>query len=120
MIPLKIIIHGPEDIEDKVKMMNLFKDQFSSDYVTFKSAEKNCIILLVEAKHKVLQDNALFVKEINCLIEKIFRLCKLTCKVEETTYAVVTSAEGISYVFTYHLFIFLKCLSELGVFAILF
>ncbi|CAC5424550.1 unnamed protein product [Mytilus coruscus] len=91
--PIKIIIHGIEVSEDNVDVINSFKNYLKTDNITFKKAEKNCIILFADIKNKALQDHTLFEQEVNCLIRKVFRLCKLPCKADETIYAVVTSAE---------------------------
>ncbi|CAC5371727.1 unnamed protein product [Mytilus coruscus] len=93
VVPIKIIIHGIDDSADKVEMINALKNELSTKNITIKSAEKNCIILFAETKSNVLQDNSLFLMEINCMIERVFQSCKFICKADRKIYAVVTSAE---------------------------
>lgn len=93
MLPIKIIIHGLEDSQENVDRINVYKNELTSDNIIFKRAEKNCIILFTEMKNKVLKNHSMFVEEVTCLIEEVFRLGRLTYKDDEITYVVVTSAE---------------------------
>ncbi|XP_076084854.1 uncharacterized protein LOC143055583 isoform X2 [Mytilus galloprovincialis] len=91
--PIKVIIHGIDDSVDKIEMINLLKNELSTDNIIIKSAEKSCIVLFTETKTMALQNYSLFQMEICCLIEKLFQSCNFTCKADKHIYAVVTSAE---------------------------
>lgn len=97
--PIKVIIHGIDDSVDKVEMINLLKNELSTDNIIIKSAEKSCIVLFTETKTMALQNYSLFQMEICCLIEKLFQSCNFTCKADKHIYAVVTSAEGIIFAY---------------------